>query len=907
MLLAGHSRVGDVRERVGCYCFKGGVRLRAPRVRSISLLAAVLVAVAFLACFPCRPLVADSATPKQYRFSGFPLAPTTFAYPVPLEDSHATAIACMKRLPDGAAVCVNRKTVIAISNGDLYIEEADRSAGIRIDTDQYYPPMQLEPGHLITFAGEMGTIDGERVIYARSEFDADLAVSARISSLGMASPAIMGWPIDPKNDPDGPRITGLMPIGLLVRVWGGIVARELSDEEGAWYVYLDDGWNKKDGTYPGYTGIRVYSDKIPLQGEDFQVAIGVCTTKTYDPTPFGPEGDEFVVPVVRTTDYQDLYYPATSPVAQDYGAISGSVRLIGQTQPGVDVRIYCGRDSVILENVTDSWVSYTLNLVRVEADKVTASAAGYVSDTLEAAGGDSGVDFELVSSQKHVEVGCDKLAIRTCSQETALVTAMVRDCEGKGLAGEQVRLTTTTGSFVDTGQPETIVTTDLTGFVSTLLTASPDGAGIASIVAEPYPVPQGPAQIELTLTGPEVAVTADTSYLAQPGSSAILAYLTDGSQPIVDAPVEFQTDHGLFQETGTDTYSANTDAQGVAQAVLVVDTPGVARVLARHINACDHGTVGWATVAYKSLAWHNDGAQHSHPLVTELDGNPDGKEVVVVTTSGNLSAIRSDGTVLWYKPMHQPGSNTPACSPVDAERSGLPCVFICAENQQRVYGFSPDGTTLAGWPAGTNYRFIKVAPSIGDINRDGTVEIVAGDESCYVFSWNPTGDWKATGTAQSSFLWRNLTGTPSTAIYGSTCALGDLDDDVDGILDVFVGTNHAPEVYGFPGDAWGDFIFDPLYVDGWPKGALGRAGSSPAIGDIDGDGKNDLAVGSDNGELFMWLSSDGSWTGHPAAGSVKSSPALCDLDGDGKLDVIVGSDSGRVFTFNFLGQALPGS
>ncbi len=483
---------------------------------------------------------------------------------------------------------------------------------------------------------------------------------------------------------------------------------------------------------------------------------------------------------------------------------------------------------------------------------------------------------------------------------------MIRDCEGKGLPDQQIKLTTTMGSFVETGEPEIVVTTDAAGFANVLFTAAPDGAGIASVVAEHYPDAQGSAQIHLTLTGSEVTVTVDVPYLSGPGSSVVYAHLADGGSPVVGAEVLLQTDHGVFQETGTNMHFTNTDGEGNAQAVLLVDAPGVALVLVSHTNTCNHRAIGWATVAYKALPWYGDGTQYSHPLVTELDGSPDGKEVVVVTSSGNLSAIRSDGTVLWHNPMHPPGSNTPACSPIDAERSTLPCVFICAENQQRVYAFSHDGTTLAGWPTGTNYRFIRVAPAIGDINLDGSIEIIAGDECCYVFSWNPTGDWKASGTALSSFLWRNLTGTPSTAIYGSTCALGDLDDDPNGILDVVVGTNHAPEVYGFPGDVWGDFVSDPLYLAGWPRGTSDRVSSSPAIGDIDGDGKNDLAVGSDNGKLFMWLSSDGSWTGHPVLGSVKSSPALCDLDGDGKLDVVVGSDSGRVFAFNFLGQALPG-
>ena len=101
--------------------------------------------------------------------------------------------------------------------------------------------------------------------------------------------------------------------------------------------------------------------------------------------------------------------------------------------------------------------------------------------------------------------------------------------------------------------------------------------------------------------------------------------------------------------------------------------------------------------------------------------------------------------------MHQ-GSNTVALTPVDADRSGFPCVFLADESQPRLHAFSHDGHPLAGWPAVSTFRFIKIAPTIADVNRDGAPEIVAGDECCYVFSWNPTGEWKGT---DSSYLWRN--------------------------------------------------------------------------------------------------------------------------------------------------------
>ena len=875
------------------------------RRKSVVLLTIVCGMAIGWSCTFCGKLAADSSPPAAHQSARPSSSPSSFGYPLPLNYQHAAAIACMKRLPDGAVVCVNQKTVVGVSNGAIYIEEADRSAGIKIDMNDHYPPIDLGPGHLVTFTGTMRTTDGERIIYAESGFDCDLSCQAEIGSLGMSSAAIMGWPIDP-DEPDGPRVSGLMPIGLVVRVWGQVIAKGLSDDEGMWYIYLDDGWRKKDGTDPVYTGLRVYSDRIPPAGQDYQVAIGVCTTKTYDPTPLGPSGDEFVIPVVRSTRYEDLYYPDTPPAQRQFGRIWGQVSLTGQGAPGVDVRVYSQYESVIVEDVTSTPKPFTLDRVADDGAKITASAAGYKSGTRDAAGGDDSVDFVLEASQSWMEVSCDKQSLRTCSDETAAVTPMVRDCEGKRLPNRQVKLTTSMGSFVPAQSPQVIVTTDSTGFVSVLLTAAPDGAGVAAIRAEAYPDPQFWAQTEVTLTGPEISVTAGSPYLSQPGSSTISAHLAEGGQPMVDALVTFHTDHGVFQESGTITCAVNTDGSGDAQAVLLVDTPGTARVLARYINECSHGSVGWVVVALKAAPWYTAGARFSHPAVIEMDGDLAAKEVVVVTSSGDLTVLDSQGSVLWHQAMLSDGSNTPAFSVMDSDRSGLPCVFIGAENQQKLYAFTHDGKTLAGWPAGANYRFIRVAPTLADVNLDGSPEVIAGDECCYVFSWNPTGDWKCSGTAESSFLWRNLTGSATTTIYGSTCAAGDLDDDPYGILDVAVGTNHAPELYVFQGDLWGDFVSNPRYLTGWPKSTGGRIASSPAIGDIDGDGKNDLAVGCDSGNLWIWLSSDDSWTGCPTGGAIESSPALCDLDGDDKLDVIVGSDSGRLFAFNWLGQAVAG-
>ncbi|MGQ9581646.1 MAG: FG-GAP-like repeat-containing protein [Armatimonadota bacterium] len=823
----------------------------------------------------------------------------------------------MKTLPDGARVCVNRKSVTRVWYDYLYIEEADRSCGIKVMYNTHYPPVELQPGNLVSFVGEMGTVGMERVIYATSEFNCDLDTLAKIPPVGVSTASILGWPIEPRQ-PEGPRVSGLIPVGISVRIAGRVSSSMQADDEG-YYVYVDDGWGKKDGSDVGAPGVRIYTTALPQPG-DFIVVSGILGYKMFDPDPGSP-GDEFPIPVVRCNYEDEPYFPSYQPRPRSLGQISGFVRLVGEQPPGRDVRIYSQNGTLVVKGVTDSYKPFVLSGIPprdpqsqppLNGVAITASAPGYISNTLVAGAGDNNVIFELTPSELFLELDSDTDDIAICSSETARISALLRDCEGKGIAGRQIKLTTTKGVFVEAPEhPSWIVkTTNEHGVVSAILGAGSDNSGIAVVTATDEPDRRCSAEVRIALRGPQVTVSVSPKYLSYSGSVAVTANVTEGAQAVPFASVVFRTDHGVFQQSGTKEYATQADQDGIARANLVVSSPGTARILAVYSNACGHEILGWAVVGYKTPPWFPQGVQYSHPLVVDLDGDPDGKkEIVIVTSSGYLTALKASGTVYWSLVTHLPGNNTVSCAVLNNERSGRPVLFVPAESQQRLYAFCYDGTPLAGWPVGTNFRFIRAAAAIGDINLDGTLEIVAGDESCYVFSWNPTGDWRKSGTWDSSFLWRNLTHSSSTTIFNTTCALGDIKNDPipPEYLDVVVGSNHTEALFAFPGNLWGDFVNNPVYLDGFPKSTGARVETSPAIGDIDGDGKNDLAVGSDDGRVYIFSSRLGTWKGYPTGGLVKSSPALADLDGDGSLDtVVIGSDSGRVFAFNYLGQAPPG-
>ena len=213
----------------------------------------------------------------------------------------------------------------------------------------------------------------------------------------------------------------------------------------------------------------------------------------------------------------------------------------------------------------------------------------------------------------------------------------------------------------------------------------------------------------------------------------------------------------------------------------------------------------------------------------------------------------------------------------DLDRSGSESVVYAVDGSVTVK--SPSGKSLTFRPFGKSYKG-KLSIAVGNTNRDADLEIVVGRDKAApsdVRVFSRTGKHLAAWTAY----------TPAFA-GGARVAIGDLDGDGMREIVTGAGPGGGPHIRIFKTDGkdWGGsfFAFDTQE----------RGGVSVAVGDVDGDAKDEIIVGSGEGavprvrifDVRGTLKRELTFGSQPILGGLTVTAA--DITGDGIKEILVG-------------------
>ena len=308
--------------------------------------------------------------------------------------------------------------------------------------------------------------------------------------------------------------------------------------------------------------------------------------------------------------------------------------------------------------------------------------------------------------------------------------------------------------------------------------------------------------------------------------------------------------------------------------------------------------------------------RESSPLAVDLDGG--GEDVMVGAHDGRLYALHgSDGSAVpgWPQQTTHGINSSPAAADVDGD--GRPEVFVgsglgtggeCSGGG--FYSFRADGAQrfrIVGTDQNCANQAFHSSPALGDINRDGVVDATIGALGLRMYSVS------AGGGANPGWPYY----TDDTVF--SSPALADVNGD--GATDVVIGGDSSPGgTLPFAGG-----LVRAISGNGstlWEYRLNEIVRSSPAVGDIDGDGRPEIVVGTgdywvrraggaSDATKVLALNLDGTlkWV-RDVGGYAMGGPALADIDGNGVLDVAIGTfegpSPGRVFAMRGDGSDLPG-
>jgi uncharacterized repeat protein (TIGR01451 family) len=350
-------------------------------------------------------------------------------------------------------------------------------------------------------------------------------------------------------------------------------------------------------------------------------------------------------------------------------------------------------------------------------------------------------------------------------------------------------------------------------------------------------------------------------------------------------------------------------------------------------------------------------------VVADVDGDS-ALEIVTAHSGGYVSVYDQAGYFEPGWPKHPTNNELRGLAAYDLDSDGTLEIIVTGAVYGKVntWVYEHDGALRAGWPqldddSGYAYGVFNDNAAVGDLDADGTGEIVVPSDVHYICAYEPDGnqipahlmygdkDWGKVGVWESLDIelrgWGACSGARAER-YRTNFAHGPAviaDVNGDSVSEVIVTGNVYDCAVGHPpGKYNGVYIFNsnrsrfnaggydwrsPPVDTGTPLsedyGVIENNQPNPVVADLDGDGKNEIVYASYDGRVHaFWLdkTEHGGWpysVYNAAEGFYRfaSEPAVADLDNDGYAEVIFASwvqkgthQTGKLHILNYLGSPL---
>lgn len=298
------------------------------------------------------------------------------------------------------------------------------------------------------------------------------------------------------------------------------------------------------------------------------------------------------------------------------------------------------------------------------------------------------------------------------------------------------------------------------------------------------------------------------------------------------------------------------------------------------------------------------------PAIADLDLDGD-DEIIIASKSKHLFIISKTGEVELDFDAEQFLVGTPAVGNLDDDED-LEIVFGGMDNSGKLYAINYDGT-----PINNNFPIlleekIYTGVALADINNDNSLEIIVTTKSGHLHVFDNTGyefdgfPFSANGDIRSAPIVADidfdgqleiLFGDDSGTFYAINSD-ANIEFQVEGngtirmspSLQMGSGGTHI-----YFGNSLGEFISidnNGVVRDGWPVQFVASFDTSPVFSDIDADGEYEIIIThSSDGALI--LNSHGEILQSFSLGEILNcSPLVVDIDNDNDIEIIYGFSLG---------------